>query len=842
VSSLASIIVPCFNQRDFTRSCLQSLFRYTRAPWELIVVDNGSTDDTKSYLAGVQDATAVPGTLVTNAHNLGFPAAINQGLRLARGEYLVLLNNDVVVTDGWLDQLTALVTARTRPTAENGKEDGEGKAGIDLTAETAEAAETKTKTENRNLTIIDLNEVGAEIASNSTRGSLPSPPVPPLGGPCSPRGDPALRVHPPWPPPRNGGKICSPSDGVASLGTTSEATRHGQGRGGSTIGLVGPMSNYAAPPQLVEEVPYLDLKEMQVFARRWREQHRGQWFTVPKLSGFCLLMKRAVYDAIGGLDERFGLGLFDDDDLAERARRAGFELAVAHDLFIHHFGSRTFAGNRIDAEALLDENAPRIAAKWGLPQTPGRRVVLRPFTDRPQMTRNQTQDGSDPQITLMNADENTRLSIASNSQTSTTDDLSNGSVSIVSPSFHLCPSASSADDNRFPSVNPESIDRSSHPRRFESSATKKATVSLTMIVRDEENNLSHSLGSVAGLFDEIVVVDTGSTDRTVEIARSLGARVFDFVWVDDFAAARNASLARATGDYAFWLDADDVLDPTEREKLRALLDRLRAGDVAAHVMRCACDPSPDGSGGETVVDHVRLFPLRDGIRWTYRVHEQIMPALRRAKVPVRWTNIAVRHTGYVDAVLRDRKLDRNIRILREELEDRPDDPFILFNLGASAVERHDWPEALRFLQRSLTGSAPADSITRKLFALIARVHQMAGDLRQALRTCEEGLKLDHDDAELWFRKGMVHRNRGESREAEGCWRRILTLHRPDQFCSVDQGIYGHRTRRNLAVLAAERGDHAEAAKLWAEILAECPGDPEALAKVAGSRRLGVASG
>ena len=85
------------------------------------------------------------------------------------------------------------------------------------------------------------------------------------------------------------------------------------------------------------------------FARRWRDEHLGEWFTVPKLSGFCLLMKRAVYDKIGGLDERFGLGFFDDDDLAERARRAGFELAVAHDLFVHHFGSRTFAGNGIDA-------------------------------------------------------------------------------------------------------------------------------------------------------------------------------------------------------------------------------------------------------------------------------------------------------------------------------------------------------------------------------------------------------------------------------------------------------------------------------------------------------------
>ena len=117
------------------------------------------------------------------------------------------------------------------------------------------------------------------------------------------------------------------------------------------------------------------------FARQWRDEHRKQWFTVPRLSGFCLLLKRAVYDKIGGLDERFGLGLFDDDDLAERARRAGFELAVAHDLFVHHFGRRTFLGNGVDSDTLFEENARRFAAKWGSADgNNGReRVVIKPW-------------------------------------------------------------------------------------------------------------------------------------------------------------------------------------------------------------------------------------------------------------------------------------------------------------------------------------------------------------------------------------------------------------------------------------------------------------------------------
>jgi len=188
IRGLASVIVPCFNQREFTQLCLQSLFRYTRAPWELIVVDNGSTDDTRAYLAGVQDATAVPVTVVANATNLGFPAAINQGLQLAQGEYLVLLNNDVVVTEGWLDQLIALVNAKHH-----------------LTAETAEIAETKTASENGNRTIIDFNELRGEIERRSRPGPLPSPAIALLS--------------------QGGDNICSPSESEARAETATSPTR-----------------------------------------------------------------------------------------------------------------------------------------------------------------------------------------------------------------------------------------------------------------------------------------------------------------------------------------------------------------------------------------------------------------------------------------------------------------------------------------------------------------------------------------------------------------------------------------------------------------------------------------
>jgi len=341
-----------------------------------------------------------------------------------------------------------------------------------------------------------------------------------------------------------------------------------------------------------------------------------------------------------------------------------------------------------------------------------------------------------------------------------------------------------------------------------------------MIVKNEEHNLAECLSSVADLVDEIVIADTGSTDRTRELAAGFGARVVEFPWIDNFAAARNASLEAATGDWIFWMDADDRLDEANRSKLRNVFGSL-TDEIGAYSMKCLCLPDPL-RGTSTLVDHIRLFRNHPKIRWQYRVHEQILPAVRRLAGKVRFADVVIQHIGYQDPVLRKCKLERDLRILQLEHAEQQDDPFTLFNLGSIHQELGQLPKALEFMKRSLELSHPNDSIVRKLFALITQCHRHLSQNEEALALCRQGRRLFPDDAELLFQEGIL---RVESRDFPGAESTFLTLlsgREGDHFASVDAGLRGYKARHNLAMLYVTEGRVAEAEAQWRAAVKEQP--------------------
>ncbi len=248
---MTSLVILTCNQLSFTKKCIDSIYKHTREPFEIIVVDNGSTDGTIPYFETLAEKreNEVPIKIIQNKENLGFAVGNNQGIAASVGDYILLMNNDIVVTPGWLDRLIR----------------------------------------------------------------------------------------------------CAEED--------------------PAMGIVGPLSNYVSGPQLVKGVSYdtQTLTGLNEFAKRFAAANSGRKQRLIRVVGFCMLVKRAVIEKIGGMDSVYGLGNFEDDDFSLRAALAGFESWMVQDCFVHHFGSRTFIGEQIDYRDSLQKNWEIFKQKWKLP-------------------------------------------------------------------------------------------------------------------------------------------------------------------------------------------------------------------------------------------------------------------------------------------------------------------------------------------------------------------------------------------------------------------------------------------------------------------------------------------
>jgi tetratricopeptide (TPR) repeat protein len=241
----------------------------------------------------------------------------------------------------------------------------------------------------------------------------------------------------------------------------------------------------------------------------------------------------------------------------------------------------------------------------------------------------------------------------------------------------------------------------------------RPTVGLCAIVKNEEGNLPRCLASVQGWVDELVVVDTGSTDRTVAIAESYGARIGHFAWCNDFAAARNASLALATQDWVLVLDADEVLvvrDGGWREQLGVLPDSIWA---------CALDWFNVGTERGVGGTYLRLFRRSPDLRFVGAFHETI--AYRGQPVPetavVDFLEVlAIAHDGHTPAALARKNSERNIPLLEYQREAGTLDLYLLYALAEAyaasdraADAQSCYEEAWSRLEPHLMeGTPPAD--------------------------------------------------------------------------------------------------------------------------------------
>ncbi len=237
-----SIIIITYNQYEYTSKCIKSLLKYTNESFEIVVIDNASKDD-----SGNKIKKDFPGVHVfCNKENLGFPKAVNQGIVQSKGDYVLILNNDTVVTAGWLERMI-------------------------------------------------------EVAESDPK-----------------------------------------------------------------IGIVGPISNEVSGLQKDNDAKYETIEEMHKYAAEISIKNKGEVFNFPRVAFLCTLIKREVINEIGGLDERFSPGNYEDDDFCLRAQMGGYKTVIAKDVFIHHYGSKSFKANGIEAyRERLNINKQIFIEKWG---------------------------------------------------------------------------------------------------------------------------------------------------------------------------------------------------------------------------------------------------------------------------------------------------------------------------------------------------------------------------------------------------------------------------------------------------------------------------------------------
>jgi tetratricopeptide (TPR) repeat protein len=340
-------------------------------------------------------------------------------------------------------------------------------------------------------------------------------------------------------------------------------------------------------------------------------------------------------------------------------------------------------------------------------------------------------------------------------------------------------------------------------------------VSLCMIVKDEEANLPACLADVAGLVDEVVVADTGSSDATPALAERAGALLVRHTWSDDFGAARNAALERASGEWILWMDADDRLDAGSQQRLAALLRGLE-DQLLGFEMTC----ESLSRAGTHRQRQVRLFRRGPGVRWRGRIHEQVGPSILAAGGRLLPSDVVIRHTGYGDPERHREKLRRNLRLLELSVQEEPEDPWLLFHIGWTRVALGQVTEGLAPLTRSLELSPAGASWLRGVFGQLVRAHHLLGRREAALTLCLQGLRRFPDFGELGFMEGVLRMETGDLRGAVGAFRRLLEP--GAAWACNDPDLVGYKARQNLGALHFRLDRLADAEREWRAVLAERP--------------------
>jgi len=327
-------------------------------------------------------------------------------------------------------------------------------------------------------------------------------------------------------------------------------------------------------------------------------------------------------------------------------------------------------------------------------------------------------------------------------------------------------------------------------------------LSLSMIVKNEEMFLADCLRSVEDLVDEMVIVDTGSTDRTIEIARSFGARVIEIEWPHDFSKARNVGLDAISTPWVLIMDADEELVRDDMESLREALVHPVADAYNIRIISLM-DRAEDIT--ESYVTRVLRSDPR--IRFRGEIHEQLFQALVDAGLTLTQLDVRLTHKGYLNSIIQGRdKQERNRIMLEEQLKKNPSDIYTLWQTAQTYLSIGRSEAALDTVRRALKFAKADNPLWVLCMMTYVRVLLTMNQPKKAVRVLREGEDMYPRYTDFWYLHATVLFNRQDFRGAEKYFQRCLEIGEAQGFLTTDTGIGGFKSLYRIAQCHMMQGD------------------------------------
>ncbi len=340
---------------------------------------------------------------------------------------------------------------------------------------------------------------------------------------------------------------------------------------------------------------------------------------------------------------------------------------------------------------------------------------------------------------------------------------------------------------------------------------KRQTLSVCMIVRNEERFLEDCLESIRNIADQIVIVDTGSTDKTRDIAGRFDAEIYDFEWCEDFSAARNESIKYAGSDWIFWLDADERLRQSSISELRTLL--VREENAVVYNVNIY---SPKGRGADVHISSAhRLFTNHRGIYFTGKIHEQLSQSVAQLKGEERYSSIQLDHLGYaLDSEGQNKKNQRNRALLEKAVAENPHSAYFHYTLAQHFAVAGEPEKAQPHFKKAYDLKQFGPEMTASLLNTMAENLLKLNRAEEAIRFCKKSIKLFSIQVGGYYMLYKISNYAGKTREAIR-WLEMLVaknrhVARAGKRISTDITIEESQIYQTLATLYEKEGDEKQA--------------------------------